>query len=387
MLKIGVIGIGNTGNQIARLAHEKLGIKVLAINSSSKDLETIGDIPKILIQNEALTSEGAGKDRKLAKSYLKDTISKIISSSELTNLLVDLDIVFVISSTGGGTGSGVAPMFSEILTTINKSCKVILVGVLPVNSEALSSHVNTLEYLQEVYQTLNKPTYMLYDNDKADEVSSIKKLEKVNEEIVADMQVIRCMYNIPTRYDSIDDRDAKRLIGFPGRIVVARVEDFHEKDIDSESIEDKVINAIKKNCHVETQRDKTIMAAGLITNLDQDLIERLDDNIPLVTSFTGEPIHRFTHIGVNTDRKAANNVFLILSGLAKINDKINVISDRIDDIKKKQEILEAEDALNTIDLKGLTESISSAEADAGIDEVIPESGQKEKLKDVFAKFL
>ena len=53
MLKIGVIGIGNTGNQVAALAKERLNVPVIAINSSEKDLETVPDtIPKKLIKDK-----------------------------------------------------------------------------------------------------------------------------------------------------------------------------------------------------------------------------------------------------------------------------------------------------------------------------------------------
>ena len=34
MLEVGIIGIGNAGNQVASLAKEKLNIPVIAINSS-----------------------------------------------------------------------------------------------------------------------------------------------------------------------------------------------------------------------------------------------------------------------------------------------------------------------------------------------------------------
>ena len=389
MLQIGVIGIGNTGNQVAKLAHERLGIKVLAINSSEKDLDTIGDLPKILIQNAALTSQGAGKDRKLAKTYMKDTIDKIIGSDELKTLLHGLDIVFIVSSTGGGTGSGVSPMFAKILSTVNKNCKVILVGVLPINSEALSSHVNTLEYLDELYNTLDNATYMLYDNDRTDEVSSVKKLEKVNEEIVSDFDVLRCMYNIKTKYDSIDDRDNMRLIGFPGRIVVTRLEDFNEKAVETVDIETQLIDIIKnKCCHVETQRNNVVMASGIITNISQKLMDELDLQTPKVRAFVGEPLHTFVHAGVNEDRNAPNNVFYILSGLTKINDKIQLISDRIKEIQDLQKRLEEDDELNNIDISALSGEIEAAEANSGI-ELEDKKNEKEKvnLDTIFDMFM
>lgn len=359
MLEVGIIGLGNTGNQVAALAKEKLGIPVVAINSSEKDLETVpNNIPKKLISDKDGLSAGAGKDRNLAKSYLKDSITNLLKDQEMIDMISQLDVAFVISSTGGGTGSGTAPLLANILEATFADTKVIMIGVLPVNNEALSAHVNTLEYLNELYKVMENQTYMLYDNDKCSGMPSYKLLEKVNNEIVKDIDVLRCTYNFTTKLDSIDDRDAKRLISFPGRIVVSRVEDFKEKDTDNMSIEDMLIDNIKKNCHVDAQRDKKIMASGIITNLSQALTEEFDNNIPKVRDFMGDPIHAFNHIYVNEDRKMPNNVYLIMSGLTPVNDKINIISDRIEEIESRQKTLESDDALSSVELGALSSKIS-----------------------------
>lgn len=380
MLEVGIIGIGNTGNQVASLAKEKLGIPVLAINSSEKDLETVpNNIPKKLITDKDGLSSGAGKDRQLAKNYLKDSITNLLKDQEIIDLISPLDVVFIVSSTGGGTGSGTAPLLANIIEARFVDTKVIMVGVLPVNSEALSAHVNTLEYLNELYKVMENQTYMLYDNDKCAGLPSYKLLDKVNNEIVEDINVLRCNYNYTTKLDSIDDRDAKRLISFAGRIVVSRVEDFKEKDTDNMTIEDMLIDNIKKNCHVEAQRDKKVMASGIITNLSQTLTEEFDNNIPKVRDFTGDPIHAFNHIYVNDDRKMPNNVYLILSGLSPINDRINIISDRIEEIEERQKTLESDDALSSVSLNTLSSKISDKEKNNESTTV--------DLKDIFGKFM
>lgn len=380
MLEVGIIGLGNTGNQVAALAKEKLGIPVVAINSSEKDLETVpNNIPKKLISDKDGLSAGAGKDRNLAKSYLKDSITNLLKDQEMIDMISPLDVVFVVSSTGGGTGSGTAPLLANILEATFADTKVIMIGVLPVNNEALSAHVNTLEYLNELYKVMENQTYMLYDNDKCSGMPSYKLLEKVNNEIVKDIDVLRCTYNFTTKLDSIDDRDAKRLISFPGRIVISRVEDFKEKDTDNMSIEDMLIDNIKKNCHVDAQRDKKIMASGIITNLSQVLTEEFDNNIPKVRDFTGDPIHAFNHIYVNDDRKMPNNVYLIMSGLTPVNDKINLISDRIEEIEARQKTLEADDALSAVELNALSSKIS--------DKTKTSDATTVDLKDIFGKFM
>ncbi len=205
MLNVGIIGIGNAGNQVAALGNANLNIPVFAINSSEKDLETLpAGIPKKLIKDASGLSKGAGKDRKLAKQYLKDTILSFISGEDMTEFMKNLDFCFIVSSTGGGTGSGTAPVMTTILNRTFPDVKTILVGILPVDSEALSSHVNTLEYLTELYNNLPDQTYMLYDNDKLAGESSYHIMEEVNNEIVKDIDVLRCSFNYTTKYDSID---------------------------------------------------------------------------------------------------------------------------------------------------------------------------------------
>ena len=379
MLKVGIIGIGNTGNQIAALAKERLGVSVIAINSSEKDLETIPDsIPKKLISDREGLTKGAGKDRKLAKKYLKDSVMGLIKDEDVLSTVTTADVVFIISSTGGGTGSGTAPLMADIFSSTFKDVKFILCGVLPVNSEALSAHVNTLEYLNELYKVLENQTYMLYDNDKLSGMPSYQIMETVNNEVVSDIDVIRCSYNYTTRFDSIDDKDEMRIISFPGRIVISRIEDFKEKDVDNKSIEDLIIENIKKNCHVEAQRDKKIMASGIITNLSQQLTEGFDNNVPKVRDFMGDPIHAFNHIYVNDDRKKPNNVFYIMSGLSPINDKINLITDRIEEIEERQRIMESEDALSSVELSSLTDKIADKKEE--------DTDTQVDLKGIFSKF-
>lgn len=363
MLKIGVIGIGNTGNQVAALAKERLSIPVIAINSSDKDLETLPDsIPKKLITSkDGECDRGSGKDRNRAKKYLKDSVMDIIKDEEIIKMISPLDVVFIVSSTGGGTGSGTAPLMQKILSSVLRDVKIILVGVLPVNDEALSAHVNTLQYLDELYKVLENPTYMLYDNDKLSGMPSYKILETVNNEIVSDMDVLRCTYNYTTKFDSIDDMDMTRLISYPGRIVVSRIQDFKEKDCDNVTIEDMIIDDLKRNSHVEAQRDKKIMASGIITNLSQALTEEFNNNVPAVREFVGEPVHSFNHIYVNEDRKQPNNVFFIMSGLTPVNDKINIISDRVDEINERQRIMEEDNALSQVNLNELSDKIGDVD--------------------------
>lgn len=360
MLNVGVIGLGNTGNQIASLAYEQLKIPVMAVNSSEKDLETINNnIPKKLITDADGESKGAGKNRQLAKKYLKDSIMTFLSSEDVQDFVGDLDVLFVVSSTGGGTGSGTSLIMSSIIASMFVDVHVITIGVLPVMNEALSAHVNTLEYLNELYSTLDGQTYMLYDNDKYSGMPSYKMMNLVNEEVVKDIDVLRCTYNYTTKYDSIDEEDMRRLISFPGRILVARLEDIKERDLDKDNIEDLLIKKIKSNAHTEIQRDQKVIATGIIANLSEAVFSEFDNHIEKVRDFIGDPDHDFNHLYVNEERKMPNNVFLIIGGLSVINDRIAKISDRIEEIEQKQKTREEENSLNDLGVSELSQKVSS----------------------------
>ena len=381
MLNVGVIGLGNTGNQIAALAAEELKIPAMAINSSEKDLETIANkIPKILISDTEGSSKGAGKNRALAKTYLKDSILSIISKEDVQKFISELNVLFLVSSTGGGTGSGTALLMANILSSMFVDTHVIIVGILPVMSEALSAHVNSLEYLNELYSNLENQTYMLYDNDSLYNIPSYKMMDTINREVVKDIDVLRCAFNYTTKYDSIDEQDMKRLISFPGRIMVTRLEDLKERDLDKSSIEDLLISKIKNTNHVELQRDRKVTATGIIVNLSEQVFSDFDNHIPAVREFIGDPDHDFNHLAINDDRKMPNNVFLIMSGMSQVNDRIQKISDRIEEIEQKQKIREEESQLDTLGINELSQKISAKDAKKTVDV------EQVDLSNIFSKF-
>jgi tubulin-like protein CetZ len=375
MLKVGVVGIGNAGSQVAALAKEKLGIDVLAINSSEKDLQTIPDsVPHQLIGD----SKGAGKERSSAKKFLKDAIMNIINDKELVAVFQQ-DVLFIVSSTGGGTGSGTSILLANILAEIYPNVKIIIVGILPTVKEALSTQLNSIAYMQELYETLDGATYMLYDNDKLNKAPTPVMMQTINESIVNDIDVIRGTYQLPTRYSSIDERDMFNVISTSGRIAVASLRDLKEKDLDELTLEELVIQQFKTNAHCELQRDMIVHRTGIISNLSDRINERFDSHIPTVQEFIGVPVEEFEHIVVNEDRHLANNLFLIAAGLTQINDRIRKINDRIEEINELQKQKQEESELGSVDFDKMSSKIERKKADTN-------SSENVDLKGIFGKF-
>lgn len=344
MLNVGVIGIGNCGNQIASLAHKEVGCDVFAINTSENDLATLApEIPKKCIGD----TQGTGKNRTAAKAFLKQSIMDLIRDEEFKDFINDKDVILIVSSMGGGSGSGMAPIMSEIIrdafrTKSGDEIITILTGVMPRLNEGLSTQVNALDYMHELFDVLDSPTYMIYDNNNFAKETSYKVLETVNAAVIEDIKVIQCKYNVATPYDSIDEKDMKTLLSSPGRIVISSLLQLKEKDIDELSIEDLLIERIKKSAHAELQRDGIVARTGLITNLSDRLNSQFDTHINSVRKFIGEPTEEFLHIAVNEDKALPNNVCLVLTGLSKITDRVDKIRERISEIESQQREKESE---------------------------------------------
>lgn len=374
MLKVGVIGCGNCGNQVTVSVTKLMeDIPVLAINSSSKDLATLpNSIPQKLIGD----GKGSGKNRDESKEFLSKEIMKLLSDESFKSFLLDLDVLFIVSSTGGGTGSGISLLLTGIIRKAVPGVYTIPVGIMPsIRKEGESTHGNSLEYLKELYEVLgSNTTYMLYDNDKFTKEGTVAMMEKVNEAIANDINILRCNYNLSTKYASIDERDMLNIIRTPGRLFVASLFDVKEKDLDDETVEDKLIAEIKTNAHVELQRDLIVKRSGIIVNLSSTVLSQFNTHVEKVQGFVGSPVETFEHIYVNDDRKLPNNVFLILAGLSKVNDRIRKANDRILEIEDARKQQEDESELD-IDLIGaIKESKQYHNADVDSNENIDIAG-------------
>lgn len=376
MLNISVVGIGNAGSQVAALAAERLKVPVLAINSSEKDLQTIPDnIPHYLMGDE----KGAGKERGAAKKFFKDSVMDMLKDEEVSDVF-NQEVVFIVSSTGGGTGSGTAPIMANVIQEVYRETKIILIGILPTLREALSTQVNTIEYMKELYETLSDATYMVYDNEKLAKLPTTTMMQRINQSIVDDIDVIRGTYQRPTRFASIDEKDAKNIISTPGRIVIVSLRNLKEKDLDEVDLEDLLIEQFKTNPHCEIQRDKIVMRTGVISLLSDRLNERFDTNLGKVQTFIGTPVESFEHILINDDRQLENCLFLIAAGMTQINDRIRKISDRIEEINDQQNQREDESELAGIDVQSLNNKIdrrttdSSKERDIDVRSILDKFG-------------
>ncbi|NNV04733.1 tubulin-like doman-containing protein, partial [Brevibacillus sp. MCWH] len=186
---------------------------------------TVNSVPSIVIGDE----KGAGKDRRIAKEFIQRSAKTLLNEKVFTDLIVNNEVIFVVSSTGGGTGSGMSPVLTDILSRVYPTKRFILVGILPTIKESIAAQQNTIEYLKEMRNF--KATYMLYDNNIKTELPTSDMMKAINNQIVEDICVIRGDYQHATPFNSIDEKDMLKIIETEGRLVLATTFGFKEKDI------------------------------------------------------------------------------------------------------------------------------------------------------------
>ena len=353
MIKLGLIGIGNCGSQITDLAKEKKDIPGIVINTSEKDIDNVKNVTTFKIGD----SRGAGKERKRAKEFVKQMIKQLLGQDKFKDHIEDSDILAVIASTGGGTGSGISVMLTDLLSTMYPDKRFILVHVLPSLKESLASQQNTIEYLQEMNRL--SVTYMSYDNGCKDNKSSNIVLREMNEEIVEDLAVIRGDYLVSTPYTSIDEQDLTKILEVPGRLIVHRLFDIKEKDAEKQDLEQMLISTIDENDYMtEIQHDKVVKKMGVVENLTDKLANKVDSNMDRFKDELGHPIEGFEHIAIiKPGTPVKNRLVVMSSGLSmpdnrieKINERIQEILDEIEKQSKSTSLLDTikTDALNSL---------------------------------------
>lgn len=387
--RFAIIGVGNCGNQVANLAEQKYPTlwDCIYINTSESDLamvKTANDDLKFKIGTGEEEVEGSGKNRARTKQYLEKDIKALLGNKSISDTILGKKYAFIIVSAAGGTGSGAGPILQYIMSSTYPQTHFIIVGVLPKIESSLAEHGNELEFLKELYDTLDDDTtYMLYDNEMtADERSTTVALTTVNENIVDDLRILTGIDNYPTPYESIDRADLDSILMTPGRIIVARLSSgITEKAVEDKDLDEMLIKAIKRSCHAETDRNKKVVRWGVITYFTEAVNKLFNSDMPKLKEFLGEPLERFNHNAVNDGNDNLNFLYLIAAGLPPINDRTSKTEKKVEELTK----LQGMDNKVEYILKGQAASYDVMEERRRQEEIAKEKPSV-KLSDAFKKF-
>lgn len=337
LVSLGVAGVGNGGCQIAQKAFVEEEFDALAFNTSLKDmLNVTAPIPRIVIGDE----RGVGKDRDVAIEYIFENHKTITDKKSVVDFLQNNEVIVVVNTAGGGSGSGMGfPLLNVLMVKAKElgllsSRRFILMHVLPQLKEGYISQKNTMDYFSDIPKGFIVPI-MSYDNDRYSGLAPAEVLERVNSDVVADLCVLRGDYIKQTPYESVDEEDLFRVYEAPGRILVLRAENIKEKDIDKETIAQILIKNHFKSAATEIQKDGIVKYSAVIANLNDKMASQFDVYSPVTDLINTSNIKSFPHV-YKPKAEESNSVYIILSGLSRPTDRVSKIADVIAEIEEEE---------------------------------------------------
>lgn len=349
LLTAGVIGVGNAGGQIAQMA-AKQGFMTLALNTSSLDLDKLKGVETRCIGDNM----GAGKDRMVSFNFMRQNYKDFINDKSVIKMVDECDVVFVVNSTAGGTGSGLGHAVVQnlkYLTQTRPDVKLTIVSVyiLPSDKESKLAQSNSIEFMHDIMK-LNIP-YMAYDNDRLSDdagMTSDDVMATVNKAIIEDLCTLRGDYIKSSEYESIDNADLLRVISCPGRLCVLRTGEFDDVNKD---VSELLLASYQNGTMAmfANEKENSVSYSAFIGNISQNMANYVDQFNPAKDLIGIPGISQFGNTHFNDKNSAAKNeVYVIYSGmhcpvrrlqqLVECKDRIQVVSQdfsELDDIFKK----------------------------------------------------
>jgi cell division protein FtsZ len=215
--RIKVVGVGGGGsNAVNRMIEEGLaGVEFVAINTDAQALLLSNAPTRVRVGDKLTRGLGAGGDPEIGQKAAEE------SAEDLYEVLKGSDMVFIAAGIGGGTGTGAAPIISQIAKEIG----ALTIGVVtrPFTFEgAKRAHAaeEGIEKLKEQVDTL-----IVIPNDRllqlADKRASLQDAFKLADDVLRQgIQGISELITVPGLIN-LDFADVRTIMSEGGAALMA----------------------------------------------------------------------------------------------------------------------------------------------------------------------
>lgn len=322
--KILIIGCGKAGNRITNEILKNDDSKQLTglfVNTSYGDMANLSERTE---ENTFLFSsaDGSGRNRDIAQQYVKEQLKALISV--ITNYPLH-DNIYLLTSTDGGTGSGITPMLCQLLRTAfdkkKLDRKINLIAIMPNQKiDDRLAFENAIGFWNDIVKVRkDKQGNEFTIKDKC--LDSIKLVDntkgsnynEVNSKIVSTLLNSFNMNGVHDEGD-IDDRDSKTFNTEKGFSLILEL----PKGVTNTT--EAIDEAIKSSIYaLPDNYDCAYIGMSLIEN--DYLLDDVRNCFPVV---------------YKTTYKTYNNIHntVVLSGCSAPNELIESITQKLCDLKK-----------------------------------------------------
>lgn len=359
--RIKVIGIGGGGcNAINSMINRGLnGVEFIAINTDAKALQTSLAKVKIQIGKSITKGLGSGGNVNVGRRAME------MDSEELEKHLEDVDLVFLATGMGGGTGTGGAPIAAAIAK--RKGALVVSVVTKPFSWEGSVRRQNAEKGIAELKE--HSDTLIAIENDKLlsiyeDDYNFTELFDQPNQVLFDGIKSITdlILYNGIINIDLADVRSAlghggNSLMGIgrgkgPNKAIEAAQKALSSPLLDGLDIrgaQHVLVNMVfptnYKNKEFQDAMNVIKNAVGDLYYLKTGLVtdDKLQDEVIITIIATG--FSKTTHLVSSTENldssldeatRSVLNPFDLIDSLPKLQS--NVITTEVYDPQKQEEL-------------------------------------------------
>lgn len=366
-LNIGVIGVGQCGNKIAQEFYER-GYQTVAINTAVQDLKHIKiPEPKKLFLDYSMG--GCGKDLAAGEEAAQQYASEILNHVEKNT--DGCEVLMLVTSGGGGTGSGSAETMVDLLNQTGKP--VVVLFALPLASEdALAKHnaIQTLSRLSKLAAADQISSLMVVDNAKIEMLypgQSISTFWKTaNSAIVEPLHLFNTLSAQASEHMSLDSQDfASVFLGGDCSLYgMIEVEDYSDEEAIAEAIVVNLENGLlASEFNLSEARTAGVIITGSQKALSEIPTSNIEYGLAMLSKVAGDSVRVFRGIYGLDNHPDTIRVYSFLSGLGLPTEKVKELKAEAEKHMKALEQKESEGARAgnmTIDL-GKTSSTSAVD--------------------------
>lgn len=326
---LGIVGVGAAGGNIADIATEN-GIKSVAINYSHQDLESLSNVEDKLVLNG---SEGVGKDRDTAIRLMENNWEAAVKFVKEQMSTPSIEVILVIFSTGGGSGSGVSPLLIDMLRNEMTDKVFVAVPILPDLSEVIVNQLNTLSVFEELE---NMDVCILpIDNEKVKKhyrmTSKSELYEKTNSEFIHLLIKTMSYTGKTSKNGIVDSKDLLQLFNTAGISILSEsfIGDLSKINFSEEGFTQKIQEGWDHSIFADIEYDQ-ILRGSIIFDGQESFMQYLNYD-KIFKKFNNLPIDLFEG---NYENIKTCKVISFLSGLSWPTSRLQKIDQEIESKQK-----------------------------------------------------
>lgn len=290
MLNLKVIGCGAAGNKAAVNLIDKgfSANDVVLINSTGKDIPSSHKDISIIFGASSESLGGCGKEREVGKNlFLQDLKSDNINLDAIVD--PDTRCVIVVSSTEGGSGSGITPIVAKyVRDVLNIPVIVCLFFGFNTDVRGMQNSIEICQELDENYGVIG------IANSKFLDMANGNKLKAellANEEFFHIVKILSGV-DIKPGSQNIDDTDLYKLVVTPGYMCIGSADLKNIKNIDM--FNRAVVGALDNSKLIDTKR--SAKRIGTIFDIPEPMQDFVDYDVAVLTQRYGSPYESYTHV-------------------------------------------------------------------------------------------